>query len=279
MKKTKNIYKPLVITGYALFAFLFIGVLASTTIPMGSMLFRPDVLHYNVATFTLALTIGALLPFVVGYVAGDHAVKSKSKLQHHFNGVVFGLLAYWLMTLFSTFIILPGTFLDSQYALRAVTVNIIPSLGVAAVTVALAIAHMKSRQARKDVIEYKPFGVVLLAAIIALPVWSLIVSAMDDSVNIYNFVTLAIVLVVGAVSYISLRKTKLTAYKKLVWAGISVSVAFVLSFVSMQVVYGLVTNVLYDARAMELQMVVMITVLLLAAVAWGVYWVKQRKTL
>ena len=78
--KKKNIHAPLVITGYVLFALLVIATLASTTIPFGLLLFNPKVMHVNVAVFLVAFTVGTLLPVVLGYIVGDHSIKTKNKL-------------------------------------------------------------------------------------------------------------------------------------------------------------------------------------------------------
>jgi len=279
MVKTKktNPHSPLVITGYILFALLIVAVLLSTTIPFGRMLFDPRVLRNNVAVITVALTVGAILPVFVGYMIGDHSVKSKSRLSHHFSGILFGLLAYWLMTLMSVLVLIPNE-LSMGYNARIILINLIPSIGVAFITTILAIAHVRSRQAKHDVLEYKPFSVVLISSIAVLPIWSLVNNIVTNSVNLYTFVSPAIIIGLGLVSYVSLRKTRLNKYGQLAWSAISISVAFVAIYVTSQLVDTVATYI--DARpTMESQLIVSGIGLILALAGWIFYWSKQVKSL
>lgn len=279
MVKTKktNPHSPLVITGYILFALLIVAVLLSTTIPFGRMLFDPRVLRNNVAVITVALTVGAILPVFVGYMIGDHSVKSKSRLSHHFSGILFGLLAYWLMTLMSVLVLIPNE-LSMGYNARIILINLIPSIGVAIITTILAIAHVRSRQAKHDILEYKPFSVVLISSIAVLPIWSLVNNIVTNSVNLYTFVSPAIIIGLGLVSYVSLRKTRLSKYGRLTWSVISISVAFVAIYVTSQLVDTVATYI--DARpTMESQLIVSGIGLILALAGWIFYWSKQVKSL
>jgi len=279
MVKTKktNPHSPLVITGYILFALLIVAVLLSTTIPFGRMLFDPRVLRNNVAVITVALTVGAILPVFVGYMIGDHSVKSKSRLSHHFSGILFGLLAYWLMTLMSVLVLIPNE-LSMGYNARIILINLIPSIGVAFITTILAIAHVRSRQAKHDVLEYKPFSVVLISSIAVLPIWSLVNNIVTNSVNLYTFVSPTIIIGLGLVSYVSLRKTRLNKYGQLAWSAISISVAFVAIYVMSQLVDTVATYI--DARpTMESQLIVSGIGLILALAGWIFYWSKQVKSL
>lgn len=275
--KKKSAQAPLVVTGHILFVLLIVAVLLSTTIPFGRMLFDPRVLHNNVAVITIALTVGAILPVLAGYVIGDHSVRSKSKLTHHFNGILFGLLAYWLMTLLSILVLVPNE-LSMGYNARIILINLIPSLGVAIITTILSIAHVRSRLAKQDIIEYKPFSVALLASIAVLPIWSLVNNILTNSVNLYTFVSPAIIVVLGLVAYASLRKTALNNYSKVVWAAVAVSVAFVTVYVVSQLVYAIAMYI--DARpTMESQLIVSGVGFVLALVVWIFYWSKQVKAL
>ena len=279
MVKTKktNPHSPLVITGYILFALLIVAVLLSTTIPFGRMLFDPRVLRNNVAVITVALTVGAILPVFVGYMIGDHSVKSKSRLSHHFSGILFGLLAYWLMTLMSVLVLIPNE-LSMGYNARIILINLIPSIGVAFITTILAIAHVRSRQAKHDVLEYKPFSVVLISSIAVLPIWSLVNNIVTNSVNLYTFVSPTIIIGLGLVSYVSLRKTRLNKYGQSAWSAISISVAFVAIYVMSQLVDTVATYI--DARpTMESQLIVSGIGLILALAGWIFYWSKQVKSL
>ena len=273
----KNVHAPLITIGYLLFSLLIVATLLSTTIPFGRMLFDPRVLHFNVAVSAIALTIGAILPALLGYIIGSQSVKSRSKASHHFSGILFGLLGYWLMTSWAMLIMIPSELFSDQNV-RITLINLLPGICVAIITTILAVAHVRSRQAKQDVLEYKPFSVLLIASILVMPLWSLVNNIATNSINVYSFVSLAIVVVLGAISYVSLRKVKLSRYSKMVWSAVSVSIAFVAMYVSFQLVYSIATY-LNATPTMETQSVVSGVGFILGLVGWIVYWSKQVRTL
>ena len=279
MAKAKNnlVHLPLVATGYILFILLVVATLLSTTIPLGAMLFDSRVLHFNVAVSAVALTIGSILPVLLGYIIGSHAIKSKGALSHHFNGILFGLLGYWLMTVLAMLVIVPeGLFTD--FRTRILLLNLLPGILVAILTTILAVAHVRSRQAKQDVLEYKPFSAILIASIVALPVWSLVNNIVTNTVGMYSFISLAIVIVLGAVSYASLRKTRLSSHRKVLWSAVSVSVIFVMTYVSSQFVSA-ISSYLLPYPTMEAQSIVSGVGFALALAGWVIYWSKQVKVL
>ena len=281
MTKTKtnnNIHRPLVITGYTLFILLLIAVLISTTIPMGMMLFNPRVLHYNVAVLAVALTIGALLPFLVGYLIGDRSTKSKNKINHHFNGVLFGLLGYWTMTLSTVFIMLPAELFGDDVKTRVIVANIIPTIITGAIAIILATMHNRSRHAKGDVIDYKPFSLVLIGSIVLMVLSSIVNNFVTNSVGFYTFIGPAVLLVLGPAVYVSLRGAKLTTYAKATWTAVSLSVAFMALFVTSLLAHD-VSNYFITYPTMETQSATSIIGALLGIAGWLIYWIKQVKLL
>jgi len=276
--KKKNIHAPLVITGYVLFALLIIATLASTTIPFGLLLFNPKVMHVNVAVFLVAFTVGTLLPVVLGYIVGDHSIKTKNKLTHHFTAMLFGLLAYWIMTLLSVFMTAPPQFFAANHNIGLIVENVLPSIGVALITTILAVAHMRSRQSNQEIMKYKPFSVLLIVSIVVLPLWSLIQNIFANSVGLFSFVPLIMLAVSGIISYAALHKAKLNTYDKVVWVAVSVSMLFVATFVLSQFLFA-ISNYLLPASTMEAQSLVSWVGFGLALTVWGAYWFKQVKSL
>jgi len=280
MAKTKKINPqfPLVVSGYILFALLIIEVLFSTTIPFGRMLFDPRTLHYNVALFMVALTVGALLPTLLGYIVGGHSIKSKTKISHHFNGMLFGLLAFWIMTTFSVIVLMPSDYFATSLTARVILVNLLPSIAVAIITSILAIAHIRSRQAKRDILEYKPYSILLIGFIILLPVWSLINNIFTQSVSIYSFVPLIILVVLGLVSYATLRNSKLNISSKVKWSAVSISVAYVALFVLSQFVTEL-SYFIEERPLMGFMAIVNNTGYVVALIVWIFFWRAQAKSL
>lgn len=279
MAKTKKIPSqlPLVIFGYTLFALLLIAVLLSTIIPFGRLLLDPRVVHFNVALFTVALTVGAFLPTFLGYIIGDHSIKSKSKARHHFNGVLFGLLAFWVMLIFSMIVWIPSEYFSASPNTRVVLINLLPSIAVAIVMSILAIAHVRSRHAKHDILEYKPYSILLIGSIISLPVWSLVSNVLTEitlKVNVFTFAPLIIIAGLGVISYVTLRRTALGALHKATWSAVSVSVAFVAVFVLSELALG-ASYYIEGSPSAEFQTAVHSVGWILALVGWAIFWRAQ----
>jgi len=275
--KKKNARLPLVITGYVLFGLLVVSVVLSTTIPFGLILMNPYSIKSNVIIMMLALTLGAILPVLAGYFIGDQSVKSKSKMSHHFNGVLFGLLAYWVMILFGAFVIIPPQLFPDNNV-RLIFMNLLPCIVIGVVAAGLAIAHVRSGKAKQDVLEYKPFSITLVVCIAAIPILSLVDSIVANSLNVYSFVSLGLVTLFGLISYASLRRARLDAFKRITWTAVSVSVLFLTIFICNLLESG-ITSYLIPYSTMESQMVAAGVAMLCAVAGWCVYWVLQVKAL
>lgn len=280
MAKTKKTDPKfsLVLTGYILFALLVVAVLSSTTLPFGKMLLDPRTIHINVATAMIALTVGAFLPALLGYVIGSRSVKSKSKLARRFNGVLFGLLAYWIMTIFALFVSMPSGSTAESQNMHIILANILPSIVIAIVTAALAVAHVRSRHAKHDILEYNPYRILLIGLVILLPVWSLVNNIFTQSMNVYSFVPLLVVGSIGVISYITLRSSPLNKPSKITWSAVSISIALVMMFVSSQFVSG-VLYYFVPRPTMEFQAIISNLVWILALIGWIVYWSVQARSL
>ncbi|MEO6109709.1 MAG: hypothetical protein ABIP50_01720 [Candidatus Saccharimonadales bacterium] len=278
--KNKNVHTPLVVTGYVLFVLLVIATLLTTTIPWAQLLAAnlTKVSHYNIAVFFVALTVGSLLPVLVGYLIGGSSVRSKSKLNHHFNGILFSLLAFWIMTIFAVLVIFPSELFNANPNERIVLSNLLPGFVVAIITTIIAIAHVHSRQAKHDILKYKLFSVPLVGSIVVLPVWDLIQNIMTNSVSIYSSFSLIIVILLGVVSYATLRKTKLNTYDMVAWSAVSISVFFVAVFVSSQLV-SVASDYLFYQPTAQVYELLMWGSYAIALVGWGAYWIKQVKVM
>lgn len=278
-KMSNDIHRPLVITGYTLFAALIIGTLLSTSIPWGLMLANSDAkfLHINAIVFLAALTIGAFLPVLLGYIIGDHSIKSKSKISHHFNGVLFGLLAFWIMTICTVLLATPIEWLKSDPNMRVVVINSLPSVVAVVVGLALAFAHLRSRQAHYDILEYKPFSILFITATLVLPVVSLAQNIADKSVNVYSFTALILIAIPGCISYLTLGR-KMRTHNKLTWSAIAVSVFFVMSAV-LAILLSVITTYILKDPTWETYNLFTWTGYVLAFIGWLVYWMRQVKAL
>jgi hypothetical protein len=272
-----NPQSPLVVSGYILFALLVIAVLLET-IPQAIMLFDPRILRYNVALFMVALILGSLLPAFLAYVIGDHAVKSKSKLSHHFNGVLFGLLSLWIMYIYAMIVSIPPEYFAASLTARVILINSLPIIVVTVITSILTIAHVRSRQAKSDILEYKPYSVLLIGSIVLLPVWSLINGIVTQSLSLYSFVPLLILVVLGVTSYATLRNSQLNVFTKVAWSAVSVSVAYAAVFALSPFIESL-SHYINERPSMEFQTIEGTTVWVVTLIVWIFFWRAQVKSL
>lgn len=275
-KQTDNIYKPLVITGYILYGLLVISTLTSATIPFGFMLFNPDIIKMNAATAMIALTLGSVLPMLLGYLAGDHAVRTKSRWAHHFNGVLFGLLAYWLMISGAFFINLPYDTWPQNVTM--IVRALLPSAIIATVCGLLAIMHVRSKLAKYDVLSYRPFSVLITAFAGLILGTSSLQVVFSGSSELFVYLTTGIILFTGFVAYVSASKARLDVWWKVSWAAISISVISVASFVFAQL-----TNSIFQYVAPHPTYDYYIVTTIISSLAtiglWCVYWHFQSKAL
>ena len=271
--KTNKAQKITIIAGYTLFALTVLSIIISTVYPFGSMLFNPLVRHWNVSVLLVALTAGAILPTLLAYVIGDGSVRSKSKTSHHFNGIMFGLLSYWLVDfVFVPVDILNAALSSSSTNLRVLVVNAAPIIAVVVITSILALAHVRGRYSKKDVIEYKPFQILLLAAILLPAIGNYVIEIANYGFSPYPTIQLAIIVVFGIISYLTLHKTKLSQALKLTWAAVSVSILHIALYVFMQLASGATIFVFHANFSNETYMVLNYIVSALAVLCWVVYW-------
>lgn len=269
--KISSYRTPLVVIGYIVFAVLIVSVLLSTAIPFGRIAFEPKVQRMNVIVSAIALTIGSFLPVLIAYIAGDHSVKTKGVVRHHFNGVLFGFLAYWIMTIFAILLYVPIGFAGWSFNTRTIILNVIPSAVVLIVMTILAVAHTRSNKAQHDVLEYAPYQLLLIGSIVLLPLWLLIENIFTHGLGIYSFVQLGGVIVVGAISYMSLHKTLLSRRSKITWSAVSVTALSVFIFVALQLVQG-ISYCFSSYPSSRWGFIMSIIACICAAIGWIIYW-------
>lgn len=224
-------------TSYVLFTLVLIGVITSTIIPFMHLLMQPQVLRVNVFIFLISLTAGALLPVIISYITGDVATRSKNKTLHRYNGVIFGLLAWWLAVLFGTInanyllVHIQDTF---SSVVPVAIANAWPILATAATVSILAYFYHKKATKKHGVIVYKPYQFTLLSVVfivtILLPLSQLLDFGGNASYTIdANYVAISISTCVAllAISLVVLRNTKTTNSEKVILSIIGITIASV----------------------------------------------------
>ena len=156
--------------GYALFLLIFAGLLL-TLIPWFQLIAATHatrtVSDFSVVMLLVSFVFTALAPPLVGYLAGDGATRSKNKLIHHYNGVLFGVLGVWIwLVLGMVYAYMPlGVSTDT---LQYVIFNLSPTAVAAIITIVLGIVYARSTRHQVSLIDYKPYRVLLIGAAAAL---------------------------------------------------------------------------------------------------------------
>jgi len=189
-----------------------------------------------------------------------------------------GLMAFWIMSIFATIVSIPSEYFATMLTARVILVNSLPIIVVAVITSILAIAHARSRQAKRDILEYKPYIVFLIGFIILLPVWSLISNIFTQNMSIHSFLPLIIVTLLGSVSYATLRNNKLNVLTKVAWSAVSVSVAYVAVSVLSPFISSL-SHYINERLTMEFMTIESNTIWVMALIVWILYWRAQTKSL
>lgn len=215
------------IFGYALFAVTVLSYLLTYAIPMSSALQYPGVRHFNVIAMVVVIGISAILPALVSYLIGDRATHTKNKALHHYNGVLFGIAAYWAAALFSwvsfSAMLSVG---HSPYPTGMVVNFVIPVILAVLIMIAVAISYAKKQKSNASVLQYRPFQIVLIASVVIGFIFPYISNYINDTI-LGVIGTLSIPLVATAVAYIVLAKYQTTRLARLSDAIIAMSMGWV----------------------------------------------------
>lgn len=258
-KQSDKFKKITIIFGYSLFALLVLATTISTIIPFGSMLLNPTVRHLNVAVLLVSLVAGAILPPLVSYLIGDRATHSKSKLDHHFNGVLFGIASYWLSTFFffiaSDVISNIRSAFSEPLATAIVSWPILPTL---IILTAVAFGYVKSKQKVVSVLEYKPYQLSLFVGVVATFAYILSHQSYGlDMMQVMSMLYVVVPVVLIGLAYLTLPTRLYSSLSaRLAGAVVAVSVGFIASSIAGQllpynelmylpIAVGIVTLILY----------------------------------
>lgn len=153
--------------GYGLFIFTVIALVVSI-IPWFSIYSFPFFTETDVTLLLVSFAFAALAPPLVGYLAGDGATSSSSKLVHHYNGVLFGILGIWLWLTASMASTVIQWIFSAQDNLQHAVYSIAPAAFAALVTIILAIFYARSTRHQVSLIDYRPYRWTLILSAVAL---------------------------------------------------------------------------------------------------------------
>jgi len=219
-------------------------------IPALHILTSPHVHMLNAIILLVSVLIGGVLPLLIGYIFGDTSTRTKGQAFHHYNGVMFGILAFWVSGVGPQLI--SSTSIQNWMAQLPIAVGMLvgfftPTLITAIVVAILAFYYHRGKGGQVEVASYLPFQITLFAVIaiylIATPIQQLL-----SGVNGFLEVWIATVILLGVIliSYISLWNLRMSAWQKLIHAVTGISFVFATMLVVSQFqsnIYSYIDNV------------------------------------
>lgn len=236
MVKKKNVQAQQKVTiyfGYVLFLLILIALVSSifSWYELYSFSFMEDA---NITLMFVSFAFAALAPPLVGYLAGDSATRNKSKLTHHYNGVLFGVLGVWLWAALSLYVTIFQWTYVTQTAFENALVSIVPA-GLAAIgTIVLGVLYAKSTRHQVTLIKYTPYRWALFMAVAAL-ILGFGLSAVSGlhyggsvfmGVLINLIMPLLFILVTGLLGYWILGKKVGTPAERVVYSLVAIGYGF-----------------------------------------------------
>lgn len=231
MVKNKNTptqrHKITTLFGLSLFTLVVLLYLFSTAIPMASTMFQyPNARHFNISVMIIVFAIATIMPALVAYFIGDSTTRSKKDTLHHYNGVLLGFLAHWLV-IGASWLSFTGLFgvTDKGLAAMLVTANIPPVIISLGVVMILAIFFAKKQKSNASILQFLPYQITLLVSVagaIAVP-YVLPSSPINPSGAIF----LIVPVVITALLYVILKKQNLSKLARITDALIAMSIGWV----------------------------------------------------
>ncbi|MGV9002031.1 MAG: hypothetical protein ACOH18_03720 [Candidatus Saccharimonadaceae bacterium] len=164
---SKRLHRQMRITmyfGYGLFLLTLVALLAST-FSWFYIYSDPIFQGFDMTLLFVSFAFTALAPLLVGYLVGDGATRTSSKLVHHYNGVLFGVLGVWLWLVMSMGVSIFQMNIYVESNLQNALFQIAPSALAAIITTVLGISYARSTRHQKPVIDYTPYRWTLFASV------------------------------------------------------------------------------------------------------------------
>jgi hypothetical protein len=234
-----------VLFGYGLFIATVISFIISTLIPFGSVLINPNARHANIIIILIVFAVSVILPALFSYLIGDKVTHVKNKTLHHYNGVLFGIAAYWLATTFNM-ISVYTTPVEASFLVSIGLNSIVPVILTLAVMTILAIYFVKSSKNTQSVLYYRPFQILLSANILIFFGYLALnqINASESNV-LLGLLAFLFPAVITLISYSVLGKHHAKKITRLTDALVAMSIAWIAT--PLASAFFAYTNVQYEA--------------------------------
>lgn len=156
-----------VFIGYVLFLITVIGLIVSL-VPWASVANNPMFMHASIVATMIAYALATILPPLVGYFVGGQATRNNSRLIHHYNGVLFGILGFWFVTLLTGSL----AFVDVSNLVTSLAANLIfsfvPAIIAVVALIVLGVFYARHTKHQRSLLNYLPYQVLLMLSVASL---------------------------------------------------------------------------------------------------------------
>jgi len=267
-------YKHLIVAvGYILFTCAAFGVLFGQVVHLWHLVANPHAAFEISASLIVSVLVSALAPAVIGYFVGDVSTRDRRRQGRHYTGIMFALLAFWVSVLTNEIMSVGESISPNNAISLALMLNagfVIPILVTALVIGVLAYRYHRGRGKQEDIINYRPFGVSLLAAITATIILIPLEQFLMDMRGSNGFgdaaITAVILLAAVCVSYVFLMDLRAHNWQKVILAAVGSTLAVV-------TVYTVQLSVIIIAPSLSA-----ITMILSVLLVWLLYILITRQS-
>ncbi len=156
-----------IVYGYALFfaALLFTSV---TLYTMGQVLFAALFNHAMIIAIMIGSAAALVIPLFIAYITGSYATHAPSRQLHHYNGVLFGVLGFWL-----SLVITLGDWLlfsspMTQEWFFNIGIRLLPAIITIVIVAMLGLLYARQTKHQQSLMTFKPFVMTLISVIVLL---------------------------------------------------------------------------------------------------------------
>ena len=219
--------------GYSLFVLTVISFVLSTVVPLSLALAHPTARHFNIIVMITAFAIAAILPALASYLIGDRATHTKNKSLHHYNGILFGIAAYWVAQVltwvgFSSFVFVSELPFPAPLAIT----NTMPVILAIMIMAIIAVTYAKKQKQTTSVLHYRPYQAVLITSIIGYVLYPIINIDVNSGFAASSLVFLLVPVIIVAIAYKCLARYHQQRLALLCDAIIAMSMGWIATWVA-----------------------------------------------
>ncbi len=230
--KTNQAFKKVTILfGYGLFVLVVIDLIITIVIPWATLLVQPYVLSkLNISIQLVSFVFAVILPPLIGYILGQKVTHRHDRLTHHFNGVLFGIVAYWVSIFMS--LVAADTMLPIRRAFDEPLATIVaawPILATLIIMSIIAFYYAHNHKQKDSVLQDRVYQTALLVGVLSIPVYEFffLINAYDSLSLVLTLIQVAVTLGLVVLSRYVIHRFQPTQKNPLSLSVIAVSIGLI----------------------------------------------------